>query len=123
MHGSHDHVVTPVHDSHGLGVNRGVDYHMPAHQWHVNIVTGLVGVFIFHQSRTVPAGLYTLKSDESKHLLSATFIFCLLSRLGISVHIGANSFDNISLLLFGLCSNQPSAKKQRGEKKESKSGT
>ena len=51
---------------------RGVDYHMPARQWHVemtylvNMFTGPAGMFIFRRSTTVQAGLHTLKSDTSK---------------------------------------------------------
>ena len=44
-----------------------------------------------------------------------------LSRSGLSVHTRANSFHNMLLLLFGLSSNQPPARKQCGEKRESKS--
>ena len=39
-----------------------------------------------------------------------------LSRAGISVQTRANSFHDMSLVLFGLSSNQPPAKKQCGEK-------
>ena len=44
----------------------------------VNRFTGPAGVFMFRQSTTVRAGLYTSKSDTSKHLSAATFIFCSL---------------------------------------------
>ena len=44
----------------------------------VNRFTGQTGVFILCQSITMPAGLYTSKSDTCEHLSSATVIFCLL---------------------------------------------
>ena len=95
--------------------------------------TGLAGMFTFRQRTDVRAGLYTSKSDTIKHLLSATFNFFFafmfesrsiasLSRSAISVHTRANSFHNMSLLLVGLSSNQPPAKKATQRKKESKSG-
>ena len=94
--------------------------------------TGPDGMFIFRQSTAMQAALYTSKLDTSKHLSSVTFIFFFffffasvfvsrsiasLSQLGISVHTPANSFHNMSLLLFGFSSNQPPAKKQHREKK------
>ena len=115
--------------------SRGVDYYMPTRQWRVEMTSGVFGfisraqlAYSFHQSTAAQAGLYTMKSDTSKHLSCATFIFfslpCLKSRSiawllrsGISIHTWVNLFHTL-LLLFGLNSSQPrSNKKSNAEKK------
>ena len=58
---------------------------------------GPAGAFIFCQSTTVQSRLYTLKSDTSKHLSSATFIFCALPHLsqGQYPHFHNREFPSI----------------------------
>ena len=98
----------------------------------VNMFTGLTDVFIFRQSTTVRAGLYTLKLNKvnTYRLLFSSFVrfhvqiksVASLSRVGISVHTVANLFHNMSLLLFGLKQQSASGRKAAWRKKESTSG-
>ena len=80
------------------------------------------GLDFTHQNRT--------QVNAYRLLLSFSFFFASmfesrsiasLSQSGMSIHTQANLFHNMSLLLIGLSSNQPQAKKAMQEKKGSKS--
>ena len=83
-------------------------------------------MFVFPQSTTMWAWLYTSKLDTTYrplfHLLFASMFesrsIALLSWSGISFLTQRNLFHIMSLLLFGLSSNQPPANRQRGEKRK-----
>ena len=83
--------------------------------------TSLVCVFIFRQSTTVWARLYTSKLDTSKHLSFATFIFCSLpcSSQGQQPHFHDWKFPSIlerNRSTSHCCCNQP-PEKRNAEKK------
>ena len=65
---------------------RGVDYHMPAHQWHIEMMLGVLGyhlhgpgwhVHILPKHNHV-GRFSTLTQDTSQQWPAATFIFCSL---------------------------------------------
>ena len=89
----------------------------------VNTFTGPTRMFVFHQSTTMWARLCTLKSETSKHLLSATFIFCLLpsSSKGQQPRFRYLEIPSILVQIHFTscrCCNQPPAKKQCAEKRK-----
>ena len=82
-----------------------------------NRFKGLAGMFILHiqigHKKTLIVYFHLLFTSMFKSRSTAS-----LSQFGISVHTQANSFHNMSLLLFSLSSSQPPAKKQRREKRK-----